>query len=164
MNESIMFEVENFVNANRDITANLDCCFGHTHKNLEEFRFLPAHRLLVLRLPLYVHKIFGPDQAANTKEIIQQNSIIGSGARKDTSEYSFLMAKLIESAEENAVAPKNRFRYDEILQLFSTYIFLCSGRSCYEILAAIYQYPQSTQCVSLQSTFLCLNILTNLVL
>lgn len=46
MNESIMSEVEHFVNENRDITAKLDCCFGHTYKNLQDFRFLPAHRLL----------------------------------------------------------------------------------------------------------------------
>lgn len=141
INESIMFEVENFVNENRNITATLDCCFSHTYKNLEQFRFLPAHRLLILRLPFYVNKMFGPDRVANTKGITQQNPFIGTCGRKGATEYSFLMTKLIESAEENAGVAKNRYRYDEILQLFSIYIFLCSGRDCYEVLSSNLPIP-----------------------
>lgn len=90
INESIMFELEHFVNKNRDIIAKLDCCFAQTYKSLGIFRFLPAHRLLILRLPFYVNKIFGPNRAAST----QQHKIIGTGARKDTSDYSFLLSLL----------------------------------------------------------------------
>lgn len=121
LNESMMFEVEGFVNTNRDITSKLECCFADSYRNLKKFRFLPAHRLYILRLPHYVNEIFGPNRAANAKNR-QQHKNIEAGSREDANGYSFLLKKLIESAENNAGAAKNRYRYDETIHLFSTSI------------------------------------------
>lgn len=148
-----MFGMEDFVDKNRNIIAELDCCYAHTYKSLAVFRFLPAHRLLILRLPFYVNKIFGTHQATNT----QQHQIISTAARNDTSDYSFLLNRLIESAEDTAGAPKNRYRYSETLRLFSTYIFLCSGRSCYEILSSNLPIPSKHTVCKYQTTYLFFN-------
>lgn len=156
LNESSMFEVEDFVNANRDITLKLECCFADSYKNLKKFRFLPAHRLLILRLPHYVNEIFGPNIAASAKINRQQHEIIDEGHRKDANGYSFLLKKLIESTEKNAVAAKNRYRYDETIHLFSTYIFLCSGRSCYEVLSSNLPIPSKHTVCKFHIVFLCL--------
>lgn len=154
INETALFEVEHFVNDNRNITTKLECCFADTYKNLEKFRFLPAHRLLVLRLPYYVYSIFGLNRLSQPERSIQQREIIGIARGKDASEYSFLMNKLIESAEENAGVSKNRYRYDEILHLFSMYIFLCSGRSCYEILSSNLPIPSKYSVCKCHAVFL----------
>lgn len=142
-----MYEMENYVNGNRNITSNLECCFAQMYKTIEKFRFLPAHRLIILRLPYYVNKIFASNEIANAKRSTQHHTIIDTVVQKDAMEYSFLLKKLIESAEKNAGATKNRYRYDEILHQFAIYIFLCSGRSCYEILSSNLPIPsKSTVC------------------
>lgn len=136
INEIQMFEVEQFVNENRNITAKLECCFADTYRNLRKFRFLPGHRLLILQLPSYVNVIFERNQAAKSTDENQQHAImIATSGQRDTSRYSFLLKMLIDSADENAGVAKNRYRYDDFLQLFSSYIFLSSGRSCYETLS-----------------------------
>lgn len=136
LNESTLDEVEQFVDKNRHITAELGCCNADTYRNLVKFRFLPAHRILILRLPGYINDIFERKRTASNNEWTQQQAImIDTSDRGSTSEYSALFRMLVQSAEENAGLSKYRYRYDEILQLVSTYIFLSSGRSSYEFLS-----------------------------
>lgn len=118
-----MFEVEQFVNENRNITAKLECCFADRYRNLRKFRFLPGHRLLILQFPYHVNVIFERNQAVKTtNENLQHAIMIGTIEQRGTSEYSFLLKMLIDSADENAGVAKNRYRYDECLQPFSCYM------------------------------------------
>lgn len=136
LNESTLDEVEQFVDKNRHILSELGCCNADTYKNLAKFRFLPGHRLLILRLPGYINDIFERNWTASNNEWTQQQAImIDTCDRDSTSEYSALLKMLIQSAKENTGLSKYRYRYDEILQLVSTYIFLSSGRSSYEFLS-----------------------------
>lgn len=136
LNYNTLDEVEQFVDKNRHITAKLGCCNADTYRNLEKFRFLPGHRILILRLPGYINDIFERKWTANDNEWTQQQTIlIDKSGGGSNSEYSALLKMLIQSAEENTGVSKYRYRYDEILQLVSTYIFLSSGRSSYEFLS-----------------------------
>lgn len=134
INESKLVEIEEFVNENQDIVEKLDCCYADTYKSLGKFRFLPAHRLIILHLPFYVAAIFETNRTVAVKYSLEP-------VRNGTTEYSFFLKKLIESAEKNTGIPKNRYRYDKVLQLFSTYIFLSCGRSCYETLSSNLPIP-----------------------
>lgn len=137
IDDSKMIEIETFVNENRDIVEKLECCYADVYKSLHTFRFLPAHRLIILRLPIYIAAIFEANRAVAVKYNQQHSGTIKSTDTK----YSFFLKKLIESAEENAGMPKNRYRYDKALQLFSIYIFLSCGRSCYEMLSSNLSIP-----------------------
>lgn len=140
INGSKIVEIENFVNENGGIMEKLECCYADTYKSLGKFRFLPAHRLIILHLPSCATAIFEANRTVAVKYSHEHLSISRS-IRNDTTEYSFFLRKLIESAEENAGTPKNRYRYDQTLQLFSTHIFLSCGRSCYETLSSNLPIP-----------------------
>lgn len=118
---------------------DLDCCYAVTYKSLRKFRFLPAHRLIIFHLPSYATAILEANRTVDVNHSHEHLST--SRSIRDGTEYSFFLRKLIESAEKNAGTTKNRFRYDEILQLFSTYIFLSCGRSCYETLSSNLPIP-----------------------
>lgn len=144
INDSKIVEIEDFVDKNRDIVEKLECCYAETYKSLRKFRFLPAHRLLILHIAVkYNH----------------EPSSTSSSARSDPTGYSFFLQKLIESAEENSGIPKNRYRYDKDLQLFSTYIFLSCGRSCYETLSSNLSIPPKTTVCKFQSILKSVSIL-----
>lgn len=144
INESRITEIENFVNENQGIIEKLDCCHAGTYKSLKKFRFLPAHRLIILHLPSCGTAIFEADRAVTVNYSHDHlNASRSIRNVNDTTEYSLFLRMLLESAKENAGIPKNRFRYDNILQwiLFSTYIFLSCGRSCYETLSSNLPIP-----------------------
>lgn len=43
--------IEQYITRNKDLTANLDCCFSEEYKNKENFEFLPGHESVILRIP-----------------------------------------------------------------------------------------------------------------
>lgn len=143
IDENAVTEVEQYVNNNRNIIRGLECCFANTYKKLEKFRFLPGHRILILHLSNRINETFESKKSGNSNDfVVSKQSVIESGsADRGTDKYSFLLNLLIDSAEQNCGVPKNRYRYDEVLQLFSTYVFLSSGRSCYELLSSNLSIP-----------------------
>lgn len=137
INESKMVEIENFVDENQGIIEKLECCYADTYKSLKKFRFLPAHRLIIFHLSSCT---FEADRTVPLN-YSHEHSDASRSIRNDTTEYSLLLRMLLDSAKENAGIPKTRFRYDKILQLFSTYIFLSCGRSWYETLSSNLPIP-----------------------
>lgn len=49
--------VEQYINRNKDLTANLNCCFSEEYTNKENFEFLPGHESVILRLPGLIEEI-----------------------------------------------------------------------------------------------------------
>lgn len=59
----------------------------------------------------------------------------------DFSATTFIMQELLKTAAQNANVAPARYRYSEVVQWFSTYIFLVGGRSAYEFLASNLPLP-----------------------
>lgn len=143
IDESAVTEVEQYVNNNRNIIRELECCFANTYKRLEKFRFLPGHRILILHLSNRINSTFERKQSGNSNNFVvnKQTASKNDSSDRETEKYSFLLNLLIDSAKQNSGVAKNRYRYDEVVQLFSTYVFLSSGRSCYELLSSNLSIP-----------------------
>lgn len=59
----------------------------------------------------------------------------------DLSAATLIMKELLKTATQNANVPPTRHRYSEIIQWFSTYIYLLSGRAAYEFLSCNLPLP-----------------------
>lgn len=51
LNAEKIEEIEKHLNLDKDIIENLDCCYSEEYKKLNEFRFLPGHKALILMIP-----------------------------------------------------------------------------------------------------------------
>lgn len=121
-------EMEKFINNNfRIAIQELNCCHSDTYKNMNEFEFLPGHKTFILALA----KRIGQWQE-NYKEI------------KQSKEFSFIMEKLKETADYNAMRDKFHARYCDSIRFFATYVFILCGRSCYEFLNSNLPLPSTS--------------------
>lgn len=122
IDESVIVEIENQGNEDRSILANT------SYENTENFKFKPGHKVFLLNL---------------SKEVISwkenDDKIV-----HDTSAFSFMLRKFIETAEKNFGKLPNGHRYDEANQSFSTYIYLMCGKACYETLSANLPIPKAS--------------------
>lgn len=115
-------EIENHVNVYaRDLIQNFDCCHHEFYKGLNEFKFLPGHKDLILSLPQLIVKMLNPEKYLI--EIIEQHS-----------GFSMILRELIKTAIQNDKLPKCKAVYTDTIRYFATYIFLICGRSSYEVL------------------------------
>lgn len=128
LNLNNIIEAEKYFDENlKDKLQNLDCCYADSYKNQKTFRFLPAHRNLILKFP--------------------QNSTISHVQHfTDTSvnDFSTLLKMLIETAERNANKVPTLYRYSETIRYFAMYIFIMVGRMSYEILSKNLPLPQTS--------------------
>lgn len=111
-------EIEEYINkgtSGRDLIQSFDCCYNQTYKDQSQFSFLPGHRAVLLAIP-------------DVAEKYQQQKF-----GKIPTYFPFILREMIQTAENN----KDKFRpvYSEAIKSFSTYVFLKSGRSCYEFLS-----------------------------
>lgn len=100
------------------------------YASLEPFVFLPGHKKLIIVLAKKA-------KAFEAKNIMNKASDI-------TSSSTFFMKELIKSMQHNCnVEPTGR-RYSEAIQWFSTYIYMMSGKSAYEVLSSNLPLPHDS--------------------
>lgn len=115
LTEESIKDIENFVNENS------------IEESSKQFKFLPGHRALLLNLAKKVQMI------DNEKtELVHQNS-----------DLSVLLKSLVEVAKSNANKNPKGNRYSDLVKYFSMYIYLLSGKACYETLCANLPIPKA---------------------
>lgn len=115
-------EIEKYMtNFGRSVIDQLNCCHSEKYKNQTKFKFLPGHRSTLLNLSKQVQQFF------DTNHEKKSNT-----SKNET--YSIVLSELIKSAEINAQKHKNKASYSDVIRNFSTFIYLTSGRACYEAL------------------------------
>lgn len=112
-------DIEEYVNIDRSMIR------GTSYENFEYFRFKPGHRSFIIQV---VHKI---------------QNINLSNEKSHSSVFSYVLKKLIETAEANFNKDPKQCRYSEEVRYFATYIYLLCGKNCYEVLAANLPLPKA---------------------
>lgn len=123
INSEQVDEIEQF--ANQKLKSMLND--SELYSRSDVFSFLPGHRKLIIALGKQVQNyiLFRKE---TTKEF-------------DLSHASTIMKELITSLDKNANVAPSRLRYSEIIQWFSIYIYIHSGRAAYEILSSNLPLP-----------------------
>lgn len=62
-------EIETFVNENKDLIKNLECCFKDQYQKLAVFKFLPGHKALVLGIPKQIEQMKSMVRKKSTKKL-----------------------------------------------------------------------------------------------
>lgn len=118
--EKKIVEIEGFIDScKQNVVSKLSCCHSEQYKEQKQFKILPGHRAIMETLPAYAKKI--------REDGIKSN-------KTDINSFSVVLSELIKTAEANALKDKHHASYSDINRYFSTYIYLLSGRSCYETL------------------------------
>lgn len=125
--------IENHINSgNRKVITELSCCHSEFYIKQNTFHFLPGHRDFLLGMKNVLSKI---DVNAQCSDQI------------DFSGFSVILKELVNTALKNKHNPPNNAKYSDIVRNFATYIFLLSGRSCYQVLSENLPFPSiSTVC------------------
>lgn len=120
--------IEEFFNKNYErLCSGL---LGSKYENIQPFKILPGHCVFLQNIPTYL------------KQDLKRDRPI-SNAVQNSSIFTCILKSLIETAESNSDRNPTGKRYDEIIRYFSTYLFLMSGKSCYETLSANLPIPQA---------------------
>lgn len=123
LNAQKISEIEQCVSEyGQALLGELDCCHSKTYKNQTTFRLLPGHRALLLDLPNHMQN----------HDFIQNDQ--GNIQKQSYDNIYPLLSELVKTAEENAHKSKHLATYSDKIRYFFTYIYLMSGRSCYETL------------------------------
>lgn len=120
-------EIEDYFNANA--TNLYSGLVGTSYENVQPFKILPGHRVLIESLPQYLDEII-----LTEKPVSNQLS----------NDFTYILKLLIESAENNSSREAKGRRYNECLKYFCTYVYLMCGRACYETLSANLPLPQAS--------------------
>lgn len=67
--------IETFLDKNKQFMKKLNCCYSDIYKNLNTFKFLPAHETIILSLPEIVRTIIADrdtKQAAKKNQCVQK--------------------------------------------------------------------------------------------
>lgn len=113
MNEDEINVIEKFVQQNKHLVNSSEYC------DTNPFVFLPGHKKILVLLG---------EKAKNFKPTKRKNDEFS------LSEARLILKELIKSEMNNAHVPPTRNRYSDIIQWFSTYIYILSGKAAYEIL------------------------------
>lgn len=120
-------EIEDYFNANiENLSSGL---VGSCYENVQPFKVLPGHRALIENLPQHLDEIISTEKPVSIQY---------------TNDFTFILKKLIESAEKNSSREAKGCRYDKCLKYFCTYVYLMSGRACYETLSANLPLPKAS--------------------
>lgn len=130
----------------RSVIDSLTCCSSEIYKSQEKFQILPGHRAYILNLSHQMHL-----KRQNYLEVLA-NTTTSSGLdfkerAKNEPAFSCLLKEFITNSMNNFKKIPNSRRYSEIVQDFSTYIYILCGRYCYEVISKNLPMPQvSTVC------------------
>lgn len=121
IDQDVIAEIEQQANEDRSILINT------SYEQVQHFKFKPGHRILLLNLSKQAQLWNDANEKMPCK----------------MSDFSCILREFIETAESNAGKHPKGFRYNETNQLFSTYIYLMCGKSCYQTLSANLPIPQA---------------------
>lgn len=113
-------EIEEYVNVNPSILSNT------SYNCVSNFKLKPGHISYILNLPNRM-KQFNCDGKEECK----------------MSDFSHMLRAFVKAAENNFGKHPNGFRYNDSCRYFSTFIYLMSGRACYETLSANLPIPEA---------------------
>lgn len=98
------------------------------------FRLLPSHRVLIIAISNKIREYYAQDHAPeeqSTSPVPAQSHTTFTGTKAGTP----VLRALIDSANFNREgAPKKGYLYSPLIRKFSTFLFLLSGRRCYNFL------------------------------
>lgn len=124
INEQDIVTIEKFANENMKNMLIESAIYSKSGV----FSFLPGHKTLVIALGKRADNYI-----LSTKKSVQN---------LDPSYASLIMKELMATLNANANVAPNRRRYSDIIQWFSIYIYIHSGRAAYEILCSNLPLPQ----------------------
>lgn len=114
ISEQSVQDIENHINTKSRATIEaLKCCHSEYYKSLDEFKFIPGHKDLVISLSKLNYLT------------IEKHDLLPE------SNCSFFLKEMVKTA---ATIGKKCSKYSDVIRWFATYIFLQCGRSCYELL------------------------------
>lgn len=122
INEKALQDLEKYINKNKSILDGIE--LPDTYVTSEEFIILPGHKQIILNL----------------------STILRDQEEKEISNFILteLMTLLVDCAKQNFGNEPHQNRYNDIIRYFSIYIFLMSGRACYETLSHNLPIPHAT--------------------
>lgn len=123
LNTDVIKDIEQFANEDRSVLE------GTSYENMGEFKFKPGHKIAILHL------------ANQVKQLIESG--FDEREKNELCDFSIVLKSFIDTATSNSGRKPNGFRYNEINQYFSTFIYLFCGKACYETLSANLPIPQS---------------------
>lgn len=145
--------IEAFVNKNlRSTVQSLTCCQSQIYQSQKEFEFVPGHRKFILHLATQLR--LKREQSVSINDLLASKDI--PQQIREHPSFSCLLKEFVSNSMNNFnKAPSGR-RYTDIVQAFSTYIYMICGRNCYEIISSNLPMPQaSTICMQNFSLFVC---------
>lgn len=124
-------EIERHINTCPEVIQTLDCCHSDVYKNQSHFQLLPGHKDFILSMSKYNFGWFKKVGFSRTQNP-EQNSTL-----------PVVLQAMIQTTHNNAEICKHHAHYDDLIRYFSTYVFLLSGRSCYEFLRTNLNLPST---------------------
>lgn len=127
LNQSELNQLEESINQNRTIFGTIGteslvkCSHIEYYKQCENFKFLPGHRLLILKI-----------SQGHENQIFEHP------------EFSILLQNLIQTALNNYEKPSNNYRYSNFIMDFAIYVYIMAGKACYEVVAANLPIPSAS--------------------
>lgn len=133
LNEENLTQSELHVHSyHKDVINNLSCCHSDTYRMQEKFQFVPGHRAFILSLPGKLQANPNAVTGPVTLGMICEQLINRSSSLPMLTE---LLKEFLRTSVKNEHKSKTQFRYSEIIQYFSIYIYMISGRNSYEIMS-----------------------------
>lgn len=120
-------------NSIKKLDCTRDGCPIAHYKNQKLFTLLPGHRKLITEVAKYI------DQNREKTSHLP----VPPGTNESHSALSKMMNEMIQTGIENSQVSKHLSHYTDIMTYFSTYLFIISGRSCYDFLQKNLPLPSS---------------------
>lgn len=106
-----------------------DCSHIEYYKNSQNFKFLPGHRLFILKFSESLPEADGNDAF---QRAFQHPA------------FSPLLQNLIQTALKNYDKSSTNKRYSNLLTDFAIYIYIMAGKAVYEVIAANLPLPSTS--------------------
>lgn len=128
-----LIDMEKYIQDNMmDTIHGFNCCYSTNYQQQKLFRFLPAHRSLILGLKEKV------------KDFISSEMQPSIESASEIAKYSKIFGELIATAQKNIRVPPHGHRYSDVIKYFSIYVYMVSGRACYDMLSNNLPLPKSS--------------------
>lgn len=126
INNECIQEMEKYLHDKSEFLKNLPKCHGNLYGGKSNFKFVPAHSLLILKLPEILENLH------NESHLFSVND----------DSFSKILKELINSALHNSIKVPQAHRFSDDLLNFSMFIYMMSGRASYEFLSANLPLPK----------------------
>lgn len=130
LNDTLLVKVEENVGQNRWITEKLCCEHAKQYHTAKKFEFLPGHSTMLL------------DWCQNLSQNRSKTDEIKSFITKHPA-FSPILREILSNALSNYEKPSNTRRFSQNVIDFSIYMYIMSGKACYEVLSANLPLPKA---------------------